>query len=138
MFRRMIVSMVALPVALLAATLTACGGGSDDDAPSNTGKVTRTFSFEATATGSETIEKVNAGMDISEEGRKVEEGAANPWRHEVTTTDFPEGMIPQILVQNLISGGGSTVTCRILMDGKEIANETGEGIVECRVTDLPS
>jgi hypothetical protein len=44
-------------------------------------RLRHTFTFEATAVGATTLQRIKAGMDISDEGVKEETNAAVPWKH---------------------------------------------------------
>jgi hypothetical protein len=72
---------------------------------------------------------VTAGLDVSTERMvTVDEPTQLPWRKEIT------GRKKDYITLNAAPESGVAATCKLTVDGKEVATDTDTGgVVECRV-----
>lgn len=84
-----------------------------------------------------TAPTVSVSYSSGESNHAMESGKPLPWRKEVTVTGFLK--TARLTATSGIGEGGGDITCRILVDGKVKAEQTGGGdfaSVTCSTGDL--
>lgn len=84
-----------------------------------------TVVFELTGTGAVTNLRYND--TATERMIQIDEPTQLPWRKELT------GRKRDYVTLSAIAEGEGTATCKLTVDGKEVATATDTGVVECRV-----
>jgi hypothetical protein len=120
-------SLVAFTT-LIAVGLVGCSSGSDSDesgGSGDSGGKQVTVAFELTGTGK--VEKIRFNDVNTHQMSFVDPPTQLPWRKEIT------GPESDYLTLSAITIGDTPVTCKITIDGKEVATATDTAVPECKV-----
>ena len=117
-------SLIAVTL-LMAGSLAGCSSDSGSQGGSSDGPK-MTVVFELTGTGQ--VRKISYNDVSTKRMAFVDEPTQLPWRTEIT------GARSDYLTLSAIPLGDVAATCKLTVDGKEVATQTEDGgVVECRV-----
>ncbi|MET7769752.1 MmpS family transport accessory protein [Nocardia sp. NPDC005366] len=117
--RGVVIAAVMVPIVLVIAAFgiyLAVSGGADDEV---------TFVYEVTGVGATADISYNLGPS----GLSRVEDAPLPWQKSVT------GSAQWASISVSSGTGGGTITCRLLLDGKVVDQETAVGFASCSYAD---